>query len=52
MENVQLETGETGARKTWIEPSIRSLDISETSAFPNRGADARGNPASDSQRGS
>jgi hypothetical protein len=50
MENVKSSAVDAAARKSWIEPAIHSLDISETAAFPNLGADARGNPAADSQR--
>lgn len=38
------------SRKTWVEPSIRTLDIGETSAFPNLGADIGGNAFVDCQR--
>jgi hypothetical protein len=37
-------------RKDWIEPEIRELDVRETFAFPNVGADVGGNPAPDCQR--
>ena len=33
----------------WIEPEIRDLDVQETNAQPNLGADAGGNPAPDCQ---
>ncbi len=36
--------------KTWIEPEIAELEIDETNAFPNLGADIGGNPAIDCQR--
>jgi hypothetical protein len=35
-------------RKVWIEPEV--LDVRETFAFPNVGADVGGNPAPDCQR--
>ncbi len=50
MESTKLNADEAAMGKVWIEPSIRSLDVSETGAFPNNGADARGNPNFDSQR--
>ena len=37
-------------RATWIEPEIRTLDIGETNAFPNLGADIGGNAFPDCQR--
>jgi hypothetical protein len=37
-------------RKVWIEPEVRELDVRETFAFPNVGADVGGNPAPDCQR--
>ncbi len=37
-------------RKAWVEPTIRELDVRETFAFPNLGADVGGNPAPDCQR--
>lgn len=37
-------------RKAWIEPQILELDVRETFAFPNLGADVGGNPAPDCQR--
>lgn len=49
MESTKLNAGEAAMGKAWVEPSIRSLDVSETGAFPNLGADARGNPSVDSQ---
>jgi hypothetical protein len=36
--------------KAWVEPEIRELDVRETFAFPNLGADVGGNPAPDCQR--
>ncbi len=41
---------ETPARKPWVEPEVRALDIRETAAFSGRGADIGGNPAPDCQR--
>lgn len=41
---------EQSKKQKWIEPSIRELDVQETNAFPNRGADVGGNPAIDCQR--
>jgi len=38
------------SRSAWIVPEIRELDVRETQAFPNRGADAGGNPSIDCQR--
>ncbi|HQV02262.1 MULTISPECIES: hypothetical protein [unclassified Novosphingobium] len=38
------------APKTWIEPEVTELEIEETHAFPNLGADVGGNPAPDCQR--
>lgn len=38
------------ARRPWIMPEIRELDVRETSAFPNRGSDPGGNPYVDCQR--
>jgi hypothetical protein len=40
----------TNAPKTWIEPEVAELEIDETHAFPNVGADIGGNPAPDCQR--
>lgn len=37
-------------RRPWIAPEIRELDVRETSALPNRGADVGGNPYVDCQR--
>lgn len=37
-------------RKTWIEPEVAELEIDETRAFPNVGADVGGNPFPDCQR--
>lgn len=34
----------------WVEPEIRVLNVLETFALPNRGADVRGNPYVDCQR--
>lgn len=36
--------------KTWVEPTIRELDVRETFAFIGRGADIGGNPTIDCQR--
>jgi hypothetical protein len=36
--------------KEWVEPEIRDLDVRDTFAFPNLGADVGGNPAPDCQR--
>jgi hypothetical protein len=41
---------ETPARKPWVEPEVRALDLRETAAFPGIGADIGGNPAPDCQR--
>ena len=38
------------ARKVWVEPEIRDLDVGETNAFISRGADVGGNPTIDCQR--
>jgi hypothetical protein len=38
------------ARRPWIAPDIRELDVRETSQLPNRGADNGGNPYIDCQR--
>lgn len=38
------------SKKKWVEPEIRELDVLETFAFPNRGADVGGNPDADCQR--
>jgi hypothetical protein len=38
------------SKKPWIAPEIRELDVLETFASPNRGADVGGNPAPDCQR--
>ena len=38
------------ARRPWIKPETIELDVRETAAFPNRGADPGGNPAADCQR--
>ena len=38
------------ARRPWIVPEIRELDVRETSALPNRGTDPGGNPYADCQR--
>ena len=37
-------------RKSWIEPEVRELDVRDTFALPNRGADVGGNPTIDCQR--
>lgn len=37
-------------RKAWVEPEIRELDVRDTFALPNRGADIGGNPTPDCQR--
>ncbi|HEX4847420.1 MAG TPA: hypothetical protein VFV30_04705 [Novosphingobium sp.] len=37
-------------RKTWVEPTIRELEIRDTFAFPGRGADIGGNAFIDCQR--
>ncbi len=49
MENAKPAATQTPVRKTWIEPAIRTLDVGETSAAPNLGADVRGNAFPDSQ---
>lgn len=41
---------EPNERQAWVEPNIRELDMSETSALSNLGADAAGNPSPDCQR--
>lgn len=38
------------AKLAWIEPEIVELDVVETQALPNRGADVGGNPYVDCQR--
>ena len=38
------------AKEAWIDPKIEELDVRETSAVPNLGADAGGNPSPDCQR--
>ena len=38
------------ARQPWIDPEISELDVRETAAFGNTGADAAGNPDPDCQR--
>ncbi len=40
----------TEARRPWLEPEIRELDVRATAARPGRGADVGGNPAIDCQR--
>ncbi len=37
-------------RKSWVEPTIRELDIQETHAAPGLGADIGGNAFPDCQR--
>lgn len=37
-------------KQEWVEPEIRKLDVKETFAFPNLGADVGGNPTPDCQR--
>lgn len=37
-------------RAPWVEPEIRTLEIGETNAFPNLGADIGGNAFADCQR--
>jgi hypothetical protein len=37
------------ARQPWIDPEISELDVRETAAVPNLGADAAGNPDPDCQ---
>lgn len=37
-------------KAAWVEPEINELDVMETFAFPNRGADVGGNPYIDCQR--
>ena len=37
-------------RKPWVEPQVQALDVAHTEQFPNRGADAGGNPSIDCQR--
>lgn len=37
-------------KAVWVMPDIRELDIRETTAFPNLGADVPGNPSPDCQR--
>lgn len=44
------ETGQAGDRKNWIEPEVRELNVRETYAFPNLGADVGGNPSPDCQK--
>lgn len=43
-------TPHTGDVKAWVEPEIRQLDVLETFAFINVGADVGGNPTPDCQR--
>ncbi len=38
------------SKQNWVTPEIRELDVIETFAFPNLGADAGGNPYADCQR--
>lgn len=44
------ESNNRADRKVWIEPEVRELDVRETFAFPNLGADVGGNPTPDCQR--
>ncbi len=44
----EIETKQ--ARRPWIMPEMRELEVRETAALPNRGADAGGNPFVDCQR--
>jgi hypothetical protein len=37
-------------KKGWVEPEINELDVMETFAFTNLGADVGGNPDPDCQR--
>lgn len=41
---------DSAKRDPWVEPEIRDLDVRETNAFPNLGADVGGNPSPDCQR--
>lgn len=34
----------------WLEPEVRDLEVQETNASPNLGADVGGNPFPDCQR--
>jgi hypothetical protein len=47
---VTNEVSKVADRKAWIEPEISELDIRETFALPNLGADVAGNPFPDCQR--
>jgi hypothetical protein len=43
-------TASAGRRAAWIEPEVRSLEVGETNAAPNLGADVGGNAFPDCQR--
>lgn len=43
-------TASAGRRAAWIEPEVRSLEVGETNAAPNLGADIGGNSFPDCQR--
>ncbi len=45
-----MATYTNNTKQNWIEPEIRTLDLTETFAFPNLGADVGGNPAVDCQQ--
>ncbi len=36
-------------KQNWVEPEIRQLDVMQTFALPNAGADVGGNPYADCQ---
>jgi hypothetical protein len=50
MDDTKTTVPAADKRKTWVEPSIRTLDIGETSQLSNLGADVGGNAAPDCQR--
>ena len=50
MDDIKPAAPAADSRKTWVEPSIRTLDIGETSALSNLGADVGGNAFPDCQR--
>ncbi|UYV15716.1 hypothetical protein [Porphyrobacter sp. ULC335] len=50
MDDIKTTVPAADSRKTWVEPSIRTLDIGETSQLSNLGADVGGNAAPDCQR--
>ena len=43
-------TSSKQGKLAWIEPEVTELDVVETQALPNRGADVGGNPYIDCQR--